>query len=49
MIKNIKKTIKFSQKEINNIEKGCKKKGITFSHLIRIAVKKYLNEVLEIE
>ena len=49
MIKDIKKTIKFSQKEINDIEKGCKEKGVTFSHLVRIAVKKYLLEVLEVE
>ncbi|MGX8126636.1 hypothetical protein ACWTV9_10270 [Clostridioides difficile] len=49
MVKDIKKTVKFSQKEINYIEKGCKKKGVTFSHFIRMSVKKYLNEVLEIE
>lgn len=49
MVKDIKKTVKFNQKEITDIEKGCKKKGVTFSHFVRIAVKKYLKEVLEIE
>lgn len=49
MLKDIKKTIKFSQKEVNDIEKICKKKGVTFSHFVRIAVKKYLSEVLENE
>lgn len=49
MIKDIKKTIKFSQKEVSDIERACKRKGITFSHLVRIAVKKYLVEVLEVE
>lgn len=49
MIKDIKKTIKFSKKEVSDIEIACKKKGITFSHLVRIAVKKYSNEVLEVE